>query len=329
MNVYKIIVKVLLVAITGIIIWGGGGYLFMVVAINDLPTRNKPDFLKTHSSEQLDSSRYLQYRHRRITIKSQVDDTPLYGILIFNPHKSKRTIIFSHGVTDNLWSMTRGNRLEGYLERGYNVLLFDQRAHGHSGGSITTFGLYEKYDLDQWVDTIAKIFPRGIIGVEGVSMGAATAIMHAGLINPMKNKLNKVRFYVFDCPFSDLAQQLAYALKVRYRLPDLGFIAMLNFWNQKINGFDIFRISPISAARHIDVPVLFIHGNADEYVPVHMSKDIYNVVPSKKMIYIVPGIRHADAVYRGKPFWTIHDRFITTVAKLNKHERKKHRANGN
>lgn len=293
------------------LIWLITGFYFMKTAIGDYETRGKDNSFSFYlHNPQFDIIRFQHLKKTNLSIVSEKDGSVLKATLIYAPKASSCTIIFSHGITKSRWFIFVGGRLDSLLNRGYNVLSFDQRAHGESEGDFPTYGFLEKYDLDQWVDTVAAIFPHGKIGVEGVSMGAATAVLHAGEINPTKNGAQKVSFYIFDCPYSDLETQFALRLNKDYHLPNMALTTSLNIINRPINGFDIRDVSPIKAAPKIDVPVLFIHGLADDYVPSYMSTDMYKQVRSNKMLLLIPKKHHAEAVKAPTPFWIYHDLFI-------------------
>ena len=319
MRLHKfIIISLIVTAIVGLI-WLGSGYLFMKKAIDNYPTRIKASTLEVmKKNKELDTNWYNSLRKKDITIISSIDGIRLQGTIIYNPTPTKNTIVFSHGITEDRWSVLKGQRLQNYLKQGYNVLTFDQRAHGKSEGANPTYGFLEKRDLDQWVDTVARIFPNGVIGVEGVSMGAAIAVLHAGEINPQKKSPKKVAFYVFDSPYTDLEEQLSVRLNKDYHLPNLALTTSLNILNRTINGFSINAVSPIKAANRIDVPVLFVHGMADTYVPTYMSEELYEVVKSPKMLYLVPNARHAQVPATDSSYWKIHNEFIYKKAKQDR-----------
>ena len=143
----------------------------------------------------------LKYKGREmykenIVIES-LDGYPLSGTFIPNPAPTNKTIVFVHGFMEN---RTAGlNYLSLYMQSGFNLLLIDSRDHGESGGDSVTWGNLEKYDLDQWISWVQQRVPNGTIGVHGISMGAATALMHAEL-----NESNKrVAFYIADSAYSD------------------------------------------------------------------------------------------------------------------------------
>ncbi|WP_320052451.1 hypothetical protein [uncultured Acetobacteroides sp.] len=317
MRLQKTIIIALVITAAIAVAWFGVGIIVMKNAIESYETK-KPgssyeDFARTKcfNEEQLNNLKKVEF-----TIPSKKDGCLLSATLIYNPTPSAKTIIYCHMITSSRWEVLKGGRIDSLLARGFNVLTFDQRAHGKSEGSSPTYGFLEKFDLDQWVDTVSAIFPRGIIGVEGVSTGAATAILHAGEINPKKDAARKVAFYVFECSYSDLAKQLAYRVNQHYYLPNMALKTSLKILDRPFNGFNIYDVSPIKAARHIDVPVLFVHSKADGYVPAQMSKELYNAVRPPKMLLLVPKMRHAEAIYASKLYWNTYDRFLKNIARI-------------
>lgn len=315
MILQKFIAKALLITAGFAVIWIIVGFLFMKRAIVDYQTRT-PDssFNAIAKTRCFNIERFNQLKRIDIVVASKKDGSLLAATLIYNPKPSCRTIIYCHGITTSRWDVLRGGRLDSLINRGFNILTFDQRAHGQSEGEYPTYGFLEKYDLDQWVDTVAATFPNGTIGVEGISMGAATAVLHAGEINPNKESTKKVSFYVFDSPYSDLERLLAYRLNKDYNLPNI----KLNILNLPISDFDITKVSPVKVAGRIDVPVLFVHGLADDYVPTDMSREMYRVARSKKMMLLIPKVHHAEAIYAHTSYWRSHDRFVNTIVKIGK-----------
>ena len=317
MRLRKTIIIALIITAAIAVVWFGVGLIVMKNAIESYETQ-KPgssyeDFARTKCFNE---ERFNSLKKVNLTISSKMDGCLLAATLIYNPTPSTKTIIYCHMITSSRWEVLKGGRIDSLLARGFNVLTFDQRAHGKSEGSSPTYGFLEKLDLDQWVDTVSAIFPHGIIGVEGVSTGAATAILHAGEINPKKDAANKVAFYVFECSYSDLAKQLAYRINKHYYLPNMALNTSLKILDHPFNGFNIYDVSPIKAARHIDVPVLFVHSKADSYVPTQMSKDLYNAVRSPKMLLLVPQMNHAEVIYANNLYWNTHDLFLKDIVRI-------------
>ena len=173
------------------------------------------------------------------------------------------------------------------LDAGHNLLLIDQRAHGESGGKTISFGIKERFDILDWIDYARERFggEKKIILV-GVSMGAGTVIMAAGERLP-----DNVVGVIADCPFSapvDIIERVG---------ADRGFpkflIKPLVFSGARLFGrFSLTESSPREAAARANVPILIIHGDADDFVPFSMSEEIQKANPSI-MLEKIEGAEHA------------------------------------
>ena len=176
-----------------------------------------------------------------------------------------------------------------------NVLIVDQRAHGRSGGNVITFGLYEARDCLAWVEYIIKHFGKDTkIILCGISMGAATVTMAAGLKLP-KNVIG----ILADCGYTsakeiicDIINKLHLPPKILYPFVRLGAIIFGNFDPNKANA--------TRALEKCEVPIIFIHGDADNFVPCYMSEKNFEAVHSKKKILIVKGAGHGAAFLKNQ-----------------------------
>ena len=174
-----------------------------------------------------------------------------------------------------------------YRQHPYNMLLIDQRAHGESGGKVISFGIKERFDVLDWINYATERFGDDVnILLYGISMGAATVIMAAGLPLP-KN----VRCVIADCPYSSALDIIA---KVGAELGFPGIlIKPLAIAGARIfGGFSITSDSPREAVRRAKIPILLIHGDADTFVPDYMSDEIKAQNPSV-ILEKIPGAEHA------------------------------------
>lgn len=222
----------------------------------------------------------------------------LEGTFIPNPTPSNKTIICLHGISA---TQNMGLHYEDiYLNQGYNLLIYDSRGHGTSGGSGTSWGYYEKYDLDQWIDWLLEKNPQSMIGVHGVSMGAATALMHAALNEPTK----RVKFYIADSAYSHLTElitqkmislsQSQYPLWIHILVRYASLVAYFQ------SGFMYEEVSPISDVRQVTSPILYLHCEADTIVPVEMSYSMYAATKGYRELHTFPNIKHGRAVIERK-----------------------------
>lgn len=170
---------------------------------------------------------------------------------------------------------------------GYNILMVDQRAHRESGGKCITFGVKERYDCVDWIHEVCRKCGKDIkIILIGLSMGAATVMMATGLNLP-----ENVKGVIADCGYStpkDILQTVIKMMKLPVSLA-YPFVKL----SAKIYGkFDLEGASATEALANCKVPILFIHGEADELVPCEMSRGNYEACASEKELYTVAGAGH-------------------------------------
>ncbi len=212
----------------------------------------------------------------------------LAGYFIPAEQKSDRTIIFCHGITASLISSIKYTKM--FYKRGWNLLLYDNRRHGLSEGKMSTYGYYEKHDLKAVVDYVKERSQNSaIIGIHGESMGAATTLQYAGMEDG-------VSFYICDCPYSSLWEQLSLRFKEDYHLPKIPFLYITNLFIKIIARFWVRDVNPLADIKKINNPVLLIHGDADKYVPTEMSRQLYEAKKDNKVLYIVPQATHARSL---------------------------------
>lgn len=180
-----------------------------------------------------------------------------------------------------------------FLELGYNVLIYDHRNHGLSGRAYTSMGYYEKYDLKKIVDWCFHTFGQNCkIVTHGESMGAATVLLHLGIDD-------RVICTIADCAYSDLKELLKHQIKHYYHLPQI-LISLESLITYLRAGFWYSEVSPLQVVRNVDIPILFIHGKKDDYVPTRMSKEMYACKKNRKAIYLVARAGHAKSIETNK-----------------------------
>lgn len=201
---------------------------------------------------------------------------------------SHKTIIFCHGVTMSRRSSLKYARIFHGL--GFHCLIYDQRRHGSSGGRFTTYGYYEKHDLQAVVCWLAERTEGShFVGIHGESMGAAVMLQYAGMEDGAD-------FYVADCPYAGIYAQLAYRLRVEYRLPPFPLLPLVRWIIMGRAGFDLKAVSPLSVISRIRHPVLFIHGEHDRYIPSCASLQLYQAKAGPKEMHIFPEAGHGKSL---------------------------------
>nr|WP_066399395.1 alpha/beta hydrolase [Cytobacillus eiseniae] len=213
--------------------------------------------------------------------------------VIINPNNNHRFIIISHGVTENKMNSIKYMQL--FLERGFNAVIYDHRRHGESGGKTTSFGHYEKFDLKTIVDWLKEEYGSNIeIGIHGESMGAATMLLYAGMLE------DGADFYIADCPFSDFREQLTYQIKRELKLPPKLILPVGDLFLRMRQKYSIKDVSPISVIENIQKPILFIHSQKDDFILPTMSKALYDLKKGPKKLFLAANGVHAQSLNENK-----------------------------
>lgn len=208
--------------------------------------------------------------------------------LLIEPHQSNRYVIIAHGVTETKINSIKYMNL--FLKRGFNALIYDHRRHGESGGKTTSFGHYEKFDLKTVVNWLKKEKgPNLKLGIHGESMGAATMLLYAGMLE------DGADFYIADCPFSDFRDQLTYRLKKELKIIPGLLIPIADVILRFRDKYSIRHVSPISVIENIKHPILFIHSQKDDFILPTMSEDLFKLKKGPKMLYLASNGLHAQS----------------------------------
>ena len=181
--------------------------------------------------------------------------------------------------------------LSGGVQRcfqlGRSALIVDQRCAGRSEGKVITFGIYEHRDCLRWIDFMLDHFgPDVKIILTGISMGASTVLMASGCDLP-----DNVIGVLADCGFTS-ANDIILSVSQKMKLPGKLLYPFIKFGALLFGHFDLEEISAKEAVSRCKIPVLFFHGEADDYVPCEMSKTNYEACGSKKKLITIPGAGH-------------------------------------
>ncbi len=172
----------------------------------------------------------------------------------------------------------------------HNVILADQRASGRSDGHTITFGIKERYDVLSWIDFAVKKFgPDCRIMLTGISMGAATVMMASGLDLP-KNVIGILE----DCGYTSPKEIIIKVIK-DMNLPAALLYPFVRLGARLFGGFDPEAASAIESVKKSPVPIIFVHGEEDAFVPCEMSVKCYEACTAPKMLHTVPGAGHGLA----------------------------------
>ena len=236
-------------------------------------------------SERYDTSFYDELEKSDYTVKSS-DGYELHVELLKNPSPSDKYVILSHGYTDNRMGSLK--YVQMYLDLGYNCIIYDLRGHGENEPTFTTYGIREGQDLAMLVeDTRARYPDASVLGIHGESLGAATTI------SSLKYDPS-VDFAVADCAFADIES----VLKDGYRKAGVPtFLVDLADIGARVRyGYSIKAMRPIDALGAGKIPILFVHGEADDLITPENSQKMYDRYSGPKEIKIIPGAGHAYSI---------------------------------
>ncbi|WP_340371679.1 alpha/beta hydrolase [Peribacillus sp. FSL E2-0218] len=232
--------------------------------------------------------------------------------LFVEPHETNQWVVISHGVTENKVNSIKYMNI--FLKRGFNAIIYDHRRHGDSGGKTSSYGHYEKLDLKAVIDELKRRKGRDLtIGIHGESMGAATLLLYAGMLE------DGADFYIADCPFSTFEDQIQHQLKAEIPIPSWTVFPLGRMFIKLRDGYWTNEVSPIKYIKNIRSPVLFIHSEKDTFIPVSMTMELYAAKEGPKQLYIAKKGAHAQS-YNENPqeYEAQIDQFLETCLKKRK-----------
>lgn len=230
------------------------------------------------------------------------NNTQLVGTYINN--NANKTVILIHGLYQNRSRCLAYVNI--YQQQGFNILLIDLRGHGESEG-IITWGKSEVSDIDAWCNYLRDTQGQKIIGIQGISLGGAFSLLHSGLSSKPAD------FYVEDSSYSDIKSLYYNHLHSLIQLPNnSNLLDILWFYSQVCmywhTGATLSELSPLEAVKHTNVPILFLHGDADTLIPADNLNDLYNACSSpNKQIHLFKNSTHAQAITEA------HDEYVQTI----------------
>lgn len=270
-------------------ILGGSYYAYRIAFYNSYKNRDQ--------KPSVTGAQYDAYRPRMREIYHKLNNRPSEFVTIesrdgltlsgryYHVADGAPLDIGFHGYRSNpITDFSGGTELS--FDLGHNVLLVDQRAHGRSEGRTITFGIKERWDVLSWVEYAIKRFGGETkILLYGVSMGGATVLMASELELP-----ENVKGIIADCPYSSPMDVIAYVGQSN-PIPNWLIKPFVILGAKIYGGFDVREVTAQEAVQHTRLPILIIHGDADTYVPCHMS-NIAAANPDLVSRHVISGAEH-------------------------------------
>lgn len=287
-----IIILIIIAIIVIVFFLATGLYIFKSTVTRELHDIEK-SYTRYVENNLFDEALYNSASKEDITLKS-FDGLNLTSTLIMNENPTNKFIVLVHGVS--ICYVGSLKYFDIFYKNGFNVLIVNQRRHGKSEGKYSTYGFYEKYDVNMWIEYLKSRFGNDIIlGLHGESMGAGT-VMETIPLN------DSIKFVIEDCGYSNFHELIGFQITHAYKnrlvrkilRPSLIFA---NFFMKTKAKFSMKKIVPIDIVSSTSLPMMFIHGKEDYFVPWYMAVDLYKAkTKGYKELYLVEGAKHAEAL---------------------------------
>ena len=225
---------------------------------------------------------------RKIAVKTE-DNYTLIAEEFFTETDSHKWVLLLHGYTG--WKEEMYPFAYWYHEQGYHIVAPDLRCQGESEGDFIGMGWTDHFDCILWMNYILSQDADAEMVIHGHSMGAATALMMAGDEKTSEN----IAAVISDCAYTDAYSMFGEKITTWFYLPPFPIVDTACVVLQLRGGYNLKDASAIEAVAQSSTPILFIHGEQDDMIPVQMSKDLYEAAGGPKELLIIKGAGHAQA----------------------------------
>lgn len=258
-------------------------YVFSKKTLNArLFKKNLDQMIKEH---KIDLCWWDKVDFEKVKIKS-FDNLTLVGH--YCNLNSLKTVIIVHGFGGSYRETQPYCKL--FYEKNFNILAVDNRAHGESEGNCVGFGWLDRKDIISWINYLNEKTPNNKIVLFGVSMGGTAVCCVAGEEPP-----SNVESIISDSAFARADKQIEFVMKKKKLNFKLLRIHLFDYVKRS-QDFDVSQVDAVKQVKKTQIPILFIHGKDDDYVPVEDALVLYNATPQNlKDKFIVENAKHAMA----------------------------------
>lgn len=283
----KITISIFIILLTLFI--GGSslvGVLFYNLALN--ANYSKDIIYAEYNDENLnDAQKWLEeksnYSDKYI---ESYDKLQLHSYVVTQNSNKWAIVVHGYGGSGKLMS----DKSKYFYDMGYNVLIPDLRGHGKSEGDYIGMGWKDRLDIISWINFIIKENPNAEIVLHGTSMGAATVLMTSG-----ENLPSNVKAIVADCAYTSAWDEFSYQLETYLKVPSSYILNVTNMVTKLKAGYSLKEASALECVKKATVPILYIHGDKDKFVPYSMMDKLYDATNSPKEKLTIEGGEHANS----------------------------------
>lgn len=272
------------------------GYLFLMAfgrkKLWGVPTpeflRSSNDDWKEYEEKCLAGKDWIgkQKTERMETVSK--DGLKLSGRMLRAEKQTEKTIIAVHGYRKGSMDFFAASA-KFYHDLGYNILFVDDRAHGSSEGKWIGFGWKDRLDICSWCEyLVEETNGKAEIALLGISMGAAAVMMASGERLP-----EQVKCIIEDCGFDSVWDQFMGVFPKKFLLPKNLTLFIASLINRIVQGYHFKEACAAKQLQKNKLPILFIHGDADDFVPVQVAYRLHEAAVHPSELLIVKGAGHA------------------------------------
>ncbi|MFS0671842.1 alpha/beta hydrolase [Ornithinibacillus sp. 179-J 7C1 HS] len=228
-----------------------------------------------------------EFEHIEMTSR---DGLLLQGYFLEAKEPTNKLVIAAHGYLGRGSDMALYGQYY-YEELGYNFFTADSRGHGRSEGDYYGFGWPDRLDYMDWINLLVeKLGPETEIILHGLSMGAATVLMTAG-----EDLSDNVKVVIADSPYTSVHDLFSYQINRMFHLPSFPFIHSTSVVTKAKAGYSFKEASALEQVKKAEVPILYITGNADTFVPTEMTQELYQNTKSKAELVTFDNANHGES----------------------------------
>ena len=319
MKVNKKIIRNIIIGASGVVLIGAigvGNYIgnyFYDLAINPHSSKDaifgepdaKIESLKVQEDEDwlIKTSGYID------KYMTSSDNLKLHAYEIINENKTDKWAIVVHGYTSEGQYVSA--KAKQFYEMGYNILVPDLRGHGESEGDYIGMGWHDRLDIIDWANSIIKDDKNAEIVLHGTSMGSATVLMASGEELP-----SNIKAIVADCGYTSAWNEFTHQLNELFGLKPFPVMQLSNMVIKSKAGYSLKDASALEQVKKSKTPILFIHGDKDDFVPYSMMEELYEATNSEKEKLTIKGAGHDDSyIVNPELYWNTINTFLTKYVK--------------
>ena len=260
---------------------------------------------ENYPNYKIDLKWWKDYSLEEVCVTSY-DGKKLYPMILKAKKETGKVAIIIHGYNAKYQEMNKYAEL--FYNLGYNVVLTQNRAHGKSEGRFIGMGWLDRLDMLEVINMCIQKFGEGCsIDIFGLSMGAATVCMLSGEKLP-----SNVKHLISDCAYASVYEEFKYVYESNTKLPATGLTEILNIYAKIRCGYSIKNADARTKLPNCKVPILFIHGEKDTFVPYDNLKKLYDATPDNlRHAYTFENAGHAECLpYNEEKYTQIVKEFL-------------------